>query len=207
MLEASPLGHLLDALPVIGRALAKRSLTADGGAYNQGGQKVTVRSNVRGGLFVWSQQLEEHHSDANATLDAFTHWLWSGNGFSAERYAKLGLQRPKPPSEFLRKKAEEEQAAASLLEGGLPSSASRAITEGTSYGLEGLRLLEGMEAPHDAGAIVNPAAYRDPARKSAGPGGRASVGKAPPSGAAAGLLKSLGTGKSAFGKPTRSFGP
>ena len=54
------LGHLLDALPVIGKALAKRATVSDGGSYNEGGQKVTVRSNVYGGLFVWSQQLEEH---------------------------------------------------------------------------------------------------------------------------------------------------
>ena len=102
----------------------------------------------------------------------------------------MGLARPKPPSAFLNKVAETE-------------AHTPAITAGTSYGLEGLRMLEGMEAPHEAGAIVNPGAYADPARKSARPGG--GVNKAPSSSAAAGLLKSLGSGKSTFGNPSRKF--
>ena len=153
---------------------------------------MTVRSHVVGGLFVWSTQFEMHLNDASATLDAFTHWLWSGNGFSAERYEKLGLARPKPPSAFLNRVAEEE-------------AHTPAITAGTSYGLEGLRMLEGMEAPHEAGAIVNPGAYADPARKSARPGDAAAKKAPPSSSAAAGLLKSLGSGKSTFGNPSRKF--
>lgn len=87
MLEASPLGHLLDALPVIGTALARRGVQSDGGTYNdpsERGQKVVIRSGVTGGLFVWTAQLEEHNGDADATLEAFTHWLWSGD--SAARH-------------------------------------------------------------------------------------------------------------------------
>ena len=115
----------------------------------------------------------------------------SGNGFSKERYAKLGLARPSPPKEWLAKKAEEERNASQL----------PAITAGTSYGLEGLRLLEGMDTPHAAGAITNPSAYRDPTRKSAGP--QAAEEK---SSAASGLLKSFGA-SSSFGNPTRKFAP
>ena len=56
-------------------------------------EQVVVKSDCVGGLFVWAHQLERRGSDVNATLEAFTHWLWSGNGFSQERYAKLGLER------------------------------------------------------------------------------------------------------------------
>ena len=82
MLEASPLGHLLDALPVIGKALARRAVQSDGGTYtdpSERGQKVVIRSDVIGGLFVWTSQLEEHNRDADSTLEAFTDWLWSGD--------------------------------------------------------------------------------------------------------------------------------
>ena len=111
LLEASPLGPLLDALPVIGRALARRGHTADGGQYTERGQRVTVASDVAGGLFVWSEQLKAHGDDGDATVEAFTAWLWSGNGFSKERYAKLGLARPKPPDEYLKKKVGRARAA------------------------------------------------------------------------------------------------
>ena len=44
------------------------------------------------------------------------------------------------------------------------------LVDATTYGLESLRMFEGMgEQPHAAGAIVNPAGYRDPAKKSAPP--------------------------------------
>ena len=46
MLEATPLSHLLDALPLIGGALAKRGFTADGGTYEHEGRDVTVTSEV-----------------------------------------------------------------------------------------------------------------------------------------------------------------
>ena len=61
-LAASPLGPLLDALPVIGAALARRPLEKD--SYEEGGQ--TVRSDVAGGLFVWDAQLARHADGARA---------------------------------------------------------------------------------------------------------------------------------------------
>ena len=179
LLEASPLGPMLDALPIIGRALAKRGHTGDGGAYESDGQTVVIKSEVAGGLFVWSDQLERHRGNADATVAAFTHWLWSGNGFSQERYEKLGLQRPKPPESFLKQKAAEQQQEA---------------IEGTTYGLESLRAFEGMKQPHALGAITNPSAYRDPAKKS---GQGAAVPSRTPVFAAAG----------SFSNPTRKFTP
>lgn len=202
LLEASPLGHLLDALPVIGTALAKRVLSGDGGKYRvAGGDEVTVRSDVLGGLFVWTRQLERHGGRADKTIEEFTHWLWSGNGFSKERYAKLGLARPKPPKEWLEKKALEDDEE----EQGGRAGQHPELTAGTSYGLEGLRLLEGMEQPHAAGAITNPTAYQNPSRKTAAPA------KKPTTTAAKSLLKSLGSsggaGATGFGNPTRKFAP
>ena len=134
-----------------------------------------MESSVAGGLFVWSDQLEAHGRDPNATVEAFTHWLWSGNGFSKERYSKLGLERPKPPEAFLKKKAAEQQQ-------------QQRVLEGTRHGLESLRTFEGMQQPHALGAIANPQAYRDPAKKSAP--------KVPTFAAAGG-----------FGNPTRKFTP
>ena len=58
---------------------------------------------------MWSDQLQKHGGDVDATLEAFTSWLWSGNGFSKERYTKLGLQRSKPPKEYLEKVAAKQQ--------------------------------------------------------------------------------------------------
>ena len=179
LLVASPIGHLLDALPVIGQALARRGHNVDGGAYVMNQEQVVVRSDVVGGLFVWAHEVERHQGDAGATVEAFTHWLWSGNGFSKERYAKLGLNRPRPPESLLKKVAAEQHASTAQKELGLAA--------GTTYGLESLRTFEGMALPHAPGAIVNPAAYRDPAKKSAVP--------------------KFAAGGSGFGNPTRAFVP
>ena len=124
----------------------------------------------------WASEVERNRGDVEATLESFTHWLWSGNGFSKERYAKLGLERPRPPDSLLKKVAAEQP---------------KSLTAATSYGLEGLRAFEGMQQPHAAGAITNPAAYRDPAKKS-GPGAQAASSTAP---------KFAGS----FGNPTRGF--
>lgn len=153
-LEASPLGPLLDALPIIGRALAKRLLVGDNGLYETKSKTVKVQSSVIGGLFVWSDQLSALHGDTNAVVEAFTTWLWSGNGFSSERYAKLGLERPKPPEDWLESKS-------SLTE------QKQRVMEGTAHGLEALRTFEGRDEAHQLGAIANPKAYQNPARKSA----------------------------------------
>ena len=172
LLEASPIGHLLDALPVIGQALAKRGHSADGGTYTMNREQVVIRSDVVGGLFVWALELERHKGDADATVEAFTHWLWSGNGFSSDRYEKLGFNRPRPPDALLAKVAADQKQLG--------------VSAGTTYGLESLRAFEGMALPHDPGAIVNPSAYREPAKKSAVP--------------------KFAAGGS-FGNPTRSFTP
>ena len=105
---------------------------------------------------MWSDQLRRHAGDAQATLHAFTEWLWSGNGFSKERYTKLGLQRPTPPSSML------EQAAQKRRGAGRDVDAS--IVAATGQGLECLRLHEGMATPHAPGAITNPNApqYKGP---------------------------------------------
>ena len=166
MLRASPLGPMLDALPLIGRALTTRLTQADGGSYaltpgKNAESEVVIKSEVVGGLFVWVSQLERNGGNVKATLDSFTKWLWSGNGFSKERYAKLGLERPRPPDELIKKVAAEQQSA---------------ITASTMHGLESLRLLEGKDQPHAPGAITNPIAYREPERKSAMPGFTASFG-------------------------------
>ena len=100
-----------------------------------------------GGLFVWDRQLKRNGGDADATVHAFTAWLWSGNGFSKERYAKLGLERPRPPQSVL------EQAAA--------------VRQGAGQGLEALRAAERAgEELHQPGAITNPAhhAYARPVK-------------------------------------------
>ncbi len=181
-LEASPLGPLLDALPLIGSALVRRGHEADGGVHvTKSGEEVVVRSDVVGGLFVWSDVLQSNGGSVDATLDAFTSWLWSGNGFSKERSEKLGLQRPSPPDSYLEKLAAEQAPR---------------LTDATRHGLESLRDFEGMGAPHDPGAITNPAAYRDPAQKSAP---KKKGGKLP-----AGIAFG---GGSSFGNPTRSFTP
>ncbi|KAL1519233.1 hypothetical protein AB1Y20_003492 [Prymnesium parvum] len=173
-LEGSPLGPLLDALPLIGAALARRACDGDNGAYEANGKQLVVRSEVAGGLFIWSEQLAVHRGDADATVEAFTEWLWSGNGFSKERYAKLGLARPQPPGKWLEAKAAETQ---------------RTLADGTAHGLEALRAFEGRDKAHALGAITNPQAYRDPARKSA---------------PAVSISKFSGSN---FGNPTRKFSP
>lgn len=182
LLEASPLGHLLDALPVIGSALTRRGVQVDGGAYaiTKGGvgEEVVVKSEVVGGLFVWTLEVARNGGNIEATLESFTHWLWSGNGFSKERYAKLGLQRPRPPDSLLKKVAAEQSASPKQL----------GLTAATAHGLESLRSFEGMDQSHAAGAITNPAAYRDPAKKS-GPGSMPKFSS------------------SSFGNPTRGFSP
>ena len=141
----------------------KRSVQADGGRYtlSRGGvaDDVVVQSEVVGGLFIWAYELQRNGGDVSATLESFTHWLWSGNGFSKERYAKLGLERPRPPDSLLKKVAAEQAAAPKQL----------GLAAATAHGLESLRAFEGMEMPHAPGAITNPSAYREPAKKS-GPG-------------------------------------
>ena len=44
-----------------------------------------VKSDIVGGLFCWDEHLSKHRNDGAATLEAFTSWLWSGNGFSKAR--------------------------------------------------------------------------------------------------------------------------
>ena len=77
-------------------------------------------------LFRWDHELGVLKGDADQTLQAFTHWLWSGNGFSKERYAKLGLERPQPPPGVL-----------------------AAVQAGARQGIESLR-------GEEDGAITNP---------------------------------------------------
>ena len=144
MLEAAPLGHMLDALPTISRALTKRGFTRDGGVYDAGDQVVHIKSKIVGGLFVWSSQLSRHHGNADATLEAFTEWLWSGNGFSSDRYAKLGLERPQAPSELV-------QLASA-------GSGVRCLEAATTHGLETLRSFKEMRSDCTPGAITNPTA-------------------------------------------------
>lgn len=106
-----------------------------------------MTSATSGGLFRWDAEVARHGGDAAATLDAFTKWLWSGNGFSKERYAKLGLERPRPPQSVL------EQAAA--------------VRQGAGQGLEALRAAERVgEELHQPGAITNPShsAYARPVK-------------------------------------------
>ena len=105
-----------------------------------------------------------------------------------ERYAKLGLSRPKPPDEFLERKAAEQQQ---------PS-----LLDGTAHGLESLRAFEGMKQPHALGAITNPSAYSDPARKSAPATHATSATFA----LSARPLPAFAAA-SAFGNPTRKFAP
>ena len=144
---------------------------------------------MQGGLFVWSEQLAKRRGDPNATLEAFTKWLWSGNGFSKQRYEKLGLERPKPPDAYLDSQG---GTAARALEHKAP-----ALHAGVAHGLESLRRFEGMASPHAPGAITNPSAYADPARKSA------------PSVQKNEKFASLFSGSSAagFSNPTRKFVP
>jgi len=119
------------------------------GGGGRGGGSVVVTSATSGGLFRWDAEVARHGGDAAATLDAFTKWLWSGNGFSKERYAKLGLERPRPPQSVLA------QAAA--------------VRQGAGQGLEALRAAERVgEELHQPGAITNPAhhAHARPVRGS-----------------------------------------
>ena len=192
MLEATPLAHLLDALPVIGSALARRGFTHDGGTYEDEGRELRVTSEVEGGLFVWAEQLARHRGDAEATLRSFTSWLWSGNGFSKERYAKLGLQRPKAPDGLKGSGLVEQQPSKPAAR----DADANALHAGVAHGLESLRRFEGMESPHAPGAITNPSAYSDPARKSA-----------PAAHGRAAKLASLFDSSSSIGNPTRRFTP
>ncbi|KAK7230815.1 mitochondrial carrier protein [Aureococcus anophagefferens] len=75
------------------------------------------------------------------TFRAFETWIYSGNGFSQERYAKLKLERPDPPDRLV---------------GGDDDAGVEAAV---GHGLERLRAREGLD--HAPGAIVNPDAYRD----------------------------------------------
>ncbi len=197
MLEATPVAHLLDALPVIGNALTKRGFTHDGGTYDADGQKLTVTSEVVGGLFVWAEQLAKYGGDTSATLDAFTRWLWSGNGFSKERYEKLGLERPKAPEGLVKKSglAMKHQPPQDPLQAGV------------AHGLESLRHFEGMQSPHAPGAITNPTAYAPGAVTN--PTNAANVARKPAtsSGTAAKMVNLFSTSSSGFGNPTRKFAP
>ena len=65
------------------------------------------------------------------------------------------------------------------------------LAAATAHGLESLRSFEGMEQPHAPGAITNPSAYKDPAKKSAAPKN----------------LPKFGFGGGSFGNPTRGFTP
>lgn len=166
-LRASPLGPLLPALPLIGRALAGgRRVEGESGVY---GDK-EVRSDNAGGLFCWDSQLAARRGDGDGTLTAFTEWLWSGNGFSKARYDKLGLARPAPPQQFLERNGSSAAAA-----GGGTAAAAEALRAGAGQGLESLRSVEGMREPHAPGAITNPASYRpggigNPVAATGGPG-------------------------------------
>ena len=75
-----------------------------------------------------------------ATFKAFEKWIYSGNGFSSERYAKLKLERPDPPE--------------NVVDGNPGSDVAAAV----GHGLEALRAREGIA--HAPGAITNPGAYR-----------------------------------------------
>ena len=202
LLEASPLGEYLDALPIIGKALARRGVgmgtlndvVAAGEEVAYNGKKVVVQSTVVGGLFVWLDELQRNGNDVDATLESFTHWLWSGNGFSKERYAKLGLEKPRPPESLLKKVAAEQDR---MLEGP-PQQKQIGFAAATAHGLESLRAFEGMSQPHAAGAITNPSAYKDPSKKSAAPQEEARQQEKPKPA----MLPSFGTG---FGNPTRGF--
>ena len=77
------------------------------------------------------------------TFRAFEAWIYSGNGFSQERYAKLKLERPDPPDR--------------LVDGDDDRDAG--VEAAVGHGLEQLRAREGLD--HAPGAIVNPDAYRD----------------------------------------------
>jgi len=157
-LARTPLGPLLSALPDIARALTNdRKTGKDSGVY---GNKV-VKSEVAGGLFCWDQQLDARGRDEDVTLKAFTDWLWSGNGFSEKRYEKLGLERPPLP-----------QGVGQPLLKDSTQAAADSLRAGTGYGLESLRLSEGLQQPHDPGAITNPSSYK--------PGGIANPSKALP---------------------------
>ena len=54
--EASPLGHLLDALPIIAKALTKRVVQQDGGAYNMTRSGYATRDRTR--ALAWLLQLD-----------------------------------------------------------------------------------------------------------------------------------------------------
>lgn len=141
-MRASPLGHMLDSLPVIASALAGRACPTDSGEY--GG--LVVRSQVTGGLFIWESQLPHHGNDVSTTLQAFTDWLWSGNGFSKERYQKLGLQRPELPSEM--------KERARRVGGANGGRDGASLVEGAGQGLETLRAHEGLATAHLPGASL-----------------------------------------------------
>ena len=94
-------------------------------------------------------QLAAKGGDEDITLKAFTDWLWSGNGFSASRYEKLGLVRPKLPAGMGQPLVKDNTQAV-----------ADSLRAGTSYGLESLRLSEGLQQPHAPGAITNHSSYQ-----------------------------------------------
>jgi len=177
-LGATPLGPLLDALPTIASALCSRKVEAEDGVY----EDQTVKSDVAGGLFCWDSQLRACHGDPDATLQAFTAWLWSGNGFSKDRYTKLNLERPAPPTKLGQPKQPQ-----------LTDSSPNSIGNAVGYGLESLRANEGLVEPHAAGAITNPVSYQ--------PGG---IGN--PDRPSSKALDRLGLGSATAPKPTFAFG-
>ena len=107
-------------------------------------------SHLEGGLFIWETQLaliaggrDPAADDApiRETFRAFETWIYSGNGFSQERYAKLKLERPDPPDRLVGGDGDDD------------------VETAVGHGLESLRAREGLD--HAPGAIVNPDAYRD----------------------------------------------
>ncbi len=112
-----------------------------------------MHSELAGGLFCWDKQLAAHRGDEAAALEGFSAWLWSGNGFSRERYAKLGLERPQVPEEVIQMQERRAKERAHV------TAQSEGLATAAGHGLESLRAKEGMAQPHAPGAITNPRFY------------------------------------------------
>ena len=114
---------------------------------------VDCASDHAGGLFVWETELNRIAGDSTPgdpanvrdTFRAFERWIYSGNGFSQERYAKLKLERPDPPDSVVRGG------------GGDDDDGRGDVALAVGHGLECLRTKEGLD--HAPGAITNPSAY------------------------------------------------
>ena len=144
-----------DAIPVIRDTLA-RGRKAVAPLAPRHHSEGTATSDLAGGMFVWEVELakiaagDAVDADAvSACFKAFERWIYSGNGFSSERYAKLKLERPDVP-DSVRDDARRDADADADVAGDVAGA--------VGHGLEALRAREHIA--HAPGAITNPSAYR-----------------------------------------------